>query len=82
MRCMPHSIFVANAAKAEKYKEIFELVSIEASFVHSNSIVHEAIFVYTVSLAHLLNNPTAADRGQVAFDKAYKLACEMCKSVD
>ena len=49
-------------------------MSIEANFVHAHKIVHEAIFVYIVSLAHLINNPTAADRGQVAFDLAYKLS--------
>lgn len=58
-------------------------MSIEANFVHTHKIVHEAIFVYTVSLAHLLNNPTAADRGQVAFDLAYKLSkSDFCQTID
>lgn len=79
MRCMPHAVFCANAAKAKKYKEIKEIVSIEANFVHAHGIVHEACFVYIVSLAHLLNNPTDANRGQVAFDIAYELAkSDMC----
>jgi ADP-ribosylglycohydrolase len=83
MRCMPHAIFCANAAKAEKYQEIKDIVSIEANFVHGHGIVHEACFVYIVSLAHLLNNPTDANRGQVAFDLAYKLAkSDMCSTVD
>ena len=45
--------------------------------------MHEAIFVYIVTLAHLINNPTAADRGQVAWELAYKLAKgDMCTAVD
>lgn len=63
MRCMPHAIFLANMVKAKKYQEIYDLVSIEASFVHSHKLVHETIFVYIVSLAHLLNNPNAPNRG-------------------
>ena len=83
MRCMPHAIFLANMAKAEKYQEVYDLVSIEANFVHGHKLVHEAIFVYIVSLAHLLNNPDAADRGQVAFDLAYKLSkSKYCIEVD
>ena len=83
MRCMPHSVFCANAAKAEKYQEIKDLVGIEASFVHPHPIVHEAILVYTVAIAHLLNNPNNPNRGQEAFDLAYKLAkSDLCKSVD
>ena len=46
-------------------------------------MVQEANFVYIVALAHILNNPTASDRGKVAFDIAYKLAqSDMCPTVD
>jgi hypothetical protein len=59
------------------------LISIEASFVHANPIVHEANFVYLTTLAHLLNNPDAGDRTQVAFDIAQKLVSgDMCQSID
>ena len=51
--------------------------------MHAHPIVHDACFVYIVSLAHLLNNPTDPNRGQVAFDLAYKLAkSDMCKGID
>lgn len=83
MRCMPHAVFLANAAKAEKYQEVYELVSIEANFVHAHKIVHEACFVYIVAVTHLLNNPDAPDRAQVAFDLAYKLSkSDFCTEVD
>lgn len=70
MRCMPHAVFGAQMVKSEKYKEFKDLISIEASFVHANPIVHEANLVYLVSLATLLNNPGAADRAQIAVDLA------------
>ena len=45
--------------------------------------MHEANFVYLVALTHLLNNPEAGDRAQVAFDIAEKLvSSDMCKSID
>ena len=70
MRCMPHALFGAQMVKSEKFQEFFDLISIEAQFVHANPIVHEANFVYLVALTHLLNNPDAGDRAQVAFDIA------------
>ena len=80
---MPHAVFLANLAKAEKYKEIYDLVAIEANFVHAHKIVHEAIFVYIVSLAYLLNNPNLKDKGQAAFNLAHKLAkSDICYSID
>lgn len=64
MRCMPHAIFGANLAKAEKYAELKSLVEGEAQFVHANKIVHEAIFVYIASMSYLLNNPDEPDRAK------------------
>ena len=83
MRCMPHAIFLANLVKAEKYKEVYDVVAIESNLVHGQKMVYEANFVYIVALSHILNNPTASDRGQVAFDIAYKLSQgDMCQTVD
>jgi len=63
MKCMPHAIFLANMVKAEKYKEVYDLVAIESNLVHGQKMVYEANFVYIVALSHILNNPTASDRG-------------------
>lgn len=83
MRCMPHAIFAANLIKAEKFPEVKSLVEGEAQFVHANKIVHEAIFVYIVSMGYLLNNPDEPDRGQKAFDIALKLSQgDLAKTVD
>jgi hypothetical protein len=59
---MPHAVFGANLVKAGKFRELKELISGEARFVHANKIVHEAIFVYIAALAHLLNNPDDPNR--------------------
>ena len=83
MRCMPHAIFGANLTKAGKFKELKELVSGEARFVHYNKIVHEAIFVYIAAVTHLLNNMDDVNRSQAAFDLALKLSTEdLANSVD
>jgi ADP-ribosylglycohydrolase len=83
MRCMPHAIFGAELVKAEKYDQFKEIVSIEASFVHPNPIVHEGNFVYLASMAHLLNNPNSPTRAQDAYDLAVKLASsDLCQSLD
>lgn len=76
MRCMPHAIFAANLVQAGKYREVKELAVADAKFVHANKIVHEAILVYVVAMAHLLNNPDDANRGKDAFDLAMKLSQE------
>ena len=66
-----------------KYPELKRLVAGEASFVHANPIVHEAIFVYIVSTAHLLNNPSDPNRAQDAYDIAHKLSTEsLANTVD
>ena len=62
MRSMPHAVWGASLVKALKYKEFKKLVASEAHFVHANPIVHEAIFVYSVSMSHLLNNPDDPNR--------------------
>lgn len=62
MRSMPHAVFGANLVKAGKFRELKDLISGEARFVHANKIVHEAIFVYIAALAHLLNNPDDENR--------------------
>ena len=83
MRCMPHAIFLADLAKAEKYKEMYDLISMEVNITHGQKMVHEAIFVYIVALCHILNNPDAPDRGKVAFEKAYALAkSDFCTTID
>lgn len=83
MRCMPHSIFGANLAKAKKYKELKSLVQGEVQFVHGNKLVHESIFVYIVSMAYLLNNPDESNRSKKAFDLALKLSQEsLANTVD
>ena len=74
MRCMPHAIFGANLVKAGKFKELKELVTGEAKFVHYNKLVHESIFVYIAATAHLLNNMDDPNRSQAAFDLALKLS--------
>lgn len=73
-RSMPHAIFGANLVKEGKFKELKELVTGEAKYVHSNKIVHEAIFVYVAAMAHLLNNPDDINRSIAAFDLAKKLS--------
>lgn len=83
MRSMPHAIFGANLVKAGKFKELKDLVTGEAKFVHANKIVHEAVFVYIASLAYLLNNPDDENRSQAAFDLALKLSKEsLANTVD
>lgn len=74
MRCMPHAVFNAGLESAKKYYELKRLITGESCFVHSNPIVHEAILVYVVSLAHLFNNPNDPQRAQTAFNLALDLS--------
>lgn len=71
---MPHAIFAANLVKNRKYSLLKELVVADSKFTHVRPVVHEAIFVYIVAMAYLLNNPDDPNRGRAAFDLAMKLS--------
>ena len=67
MRATPLCVWAANLKDP---KDLYNAHKADAEFVHPNEIVHNAIFLYSIAIQYLLNNPTDPDRAQKAFDIA------------
>jgi len=61
MRSTPIAVWASNLENLKNY-ELFKKVTVaDARFVHAHKIVHETIFLYNISIAHLLNNPLTSN---------------------
>ena len=72
MRCTPLAVWTSSIAS-----DLYSLKNIlkqECEMTHSNSIVYDAIFVYTAAIHYLLNNPTDENRAVSAYNRAMEAA--------
>ena len=66
-RCMPMAIW---SSSLESYEDIYKAVTNDAEFTHPDQDVHDAIFIFTIAIKYLLDNPTDPDRASKAYDLA------------
>ena len=59
MRAAPLSVWCYNIWYPE---EVLDIHKAEAELTHSNEIIHVAIMVYSLTIYHLLENPTDPKR--------------------
>jgi hypothetical protein len=59
MRCTPMVVFTASVTDEE---DVYNAIIADVKMTHPNKLVQEAIWIYTVAIHHLLNNPTNHDR--------------------
>ena len=67
MKATPMAVFTSLLDKDQARACIEE----EVSFLHPNQTVKDAIYLYSIAIHHLVNNPKDEDRAQKAFDLAY-----------
>lgn len=73
MKITPLAVWGAQLEKVMDYKTLKELCVADAKWIHSNPMVHDAIFLYCVAIGHLLNNPSKPTRARDAFNMVYEL---------
>ena len=54
----------------------------DTKVTHPHQLASEANFVYSMAIAHLLNNPTSKNRATEAFGYALRCSKNFCNSVD
>ena len=54
----------------EKLEDVKKAISADVQLTHCNQLVHDAIFIYSISIHHLLKHPSKANRSQRAFELA------------
>ena len=59
MRATP---LVVWASSLSNPSDLYQAHKADGEFVHPNAIVHDAIFLYSVAIQHLLNHPDDTDR--------------------
>ena len=74
MKATPLAVFCAELEQKKNYKKFKEIVAADCSWIHPHEMVHDAVFLYCVAIAHLLNNPTSPTRAKDAFDLAMELS--------
>jgi len=52
-------------------------ISNDVEYTHSNKLVHQGTFLYSIALQYLLKNPRDPQRAQNAFDYALDLSKDM-----
>jgi hypothetical protein len=66
-RCVPMAIW---SSSLESYADIYKAIKNDAEFTHPDQDVHDAIFIFTIAIHYLLNNPSDPDRASKAYDIA------------
>lgn len=61
-------------SKLPSYDDIQKAIYSEVEFIHSNKLVKQACFVYSIAMHTLLKNHKSPDRGKLAFNEAYRLS--------
>lgn len=74
MKITPLAVWSAQLENAQNLKQLKEVCTADSKWIHSNPMVHDAVFLYCVAIAHLLNNPTKEMRARDAFNQVYKLS--------
>ena len=69
-RVVPLAIWCSNLSNEEIEKAVFA----DASFTHSNPLVHNITSAYCIAIKYLIQNPNQMDRAQKAFDAALEYA--------
>lgn len=71
MRITPMAVWTS---KMTNKLEITKAIFTDVEFIHHNHLVKQACLCYTLSIHHLLNNPTDRNRGFQAYAIATKFA--------
>ena len=58
MRCTPMVVWTSNL---KNDSVIYKALSIDASFIHPNKLIHSSIFIYTKAIHYLLKNFNDSD---------------------
>lgn len=53
-------------------EDMYKAVKADAQFTHPHVMVHDAAFLYSMAIQHLLSNPEDPDRCSKAFDVAFR----------
>ena len=65
---------VVFTSKLSDPDDVKKAIFADVEMTHSNPLVKEAIWIYTVVIHHLLNNPDTPDRAEAAFELALRLS--------
>lgn len=71
MRCTPMVVFTASVSNVDDIKQA--IIS-DIKMTHPNKLVQEAIWIYSIAIQYLLNNPTVHNRAQSAYDIALQMS--------